>query len=312
MPTSASASSRPRTSCLRGHPTLGTAFVLARAAAADRAPARDGAASCRSSWSARGRESSSGGWTAASDVASRSSARRSCSRRSASSGRACRSRCTTGAATSTSSSLARAGGRAPARPDALEQVTSAGVSCFARDGGGWKTRVFVPAFGVPEDPATGSAAGPLAVHLARHGRIAFGEEIEIAQGAEVARPSTLYAQVDGTPERLERVQVGGQRSSSPAASSWSRDGHGRDLRQLDRERSRTARRSATDRACSAPRTRRGRDRPRRPRPRGRAAARAPIRARSCPHRARRGAAAWRRRPRRRSILPRTRQRRAGG
>ncbi len=103
------------------------------------------------------------------------------------------------------------GSVAALRPDliALEQVTSAGVSCFARDGGGWKTRVFVPAFGVPEDPATGSAAGPLAVHLARHGRIAFGEEIEIAQGAEVARPSTLYAQVDGTPERLERVQVGG-------------------------------------------------------------------------------------------------------
>ena len=97
------------------------------------------------------------------------------------------------------------------RPDlvALERVTGAGVSCFAATDGGWKTRVFVPAFGVPEDPATGSAAGPLAVHLARHGRIAFGEEIRISQGAEIRRPSTLYARVEGTADALERVQVGG-------------------------------------------------------------------------------------------------------
>jgi trans-2,3-dihydro-3-hydroxyanthranilate isomerase len=69
--------------------------------------------------------------------------------------------------------------------------------------------MFAPAYGVAEDPATGSAAGPLAVHLARHGRIAFGEEIEIAQGAEIGRPSTLYARADGTPEQLEAVEVGG-------------------------------------------------------------------------------------------------------
>jgi trans-2,3-dihydro-3-hydroxyanthranilate isomerase len=69
--------------------------------------------------------------------------------------------------------------------------------------------MFAPADGVPEDPATGSAAGPLAVHLARHGRIAFGEEIEISQGAEVGRPSTLFARADGSAERVERVEVGG-------------------------------------------------------------------------------------------------------
>jgi trans-2,3-dihydro-3-hydroxyanthranilate isomerase len=69
--------------------------------------------------------------------------------------------------------------------------------------------MFGPADGVPEDPATGSAAGPLAIHLARHGRIAFGEEIEISQGAEIGRPSTLYARADGSPERIERVEVGG-------------------------------------------------------------------------------------------------------
>jgi trans-2,3-dihydro-3-hydroxyanthranilate isomerase len=84
-----------------------------------------------------------------------------------------------------------------------------GVNCFAGSGSRWKTRMFAPGGGVPEDPATGSAAGPLAVHLARHGLIAFGDEIEISQGAEVGRPSTLFARVDGSPDAIERVEVGG-------------------------------------------------------------------------------------------------------
>jgi trans-2,3-dihydro-3-hydroxyanthranilate isomerase len=91
----------------------------------------------------------------------------------------------------------------------LELAPDLGVNCFAGAGERWKTRMFAPGGGVPEDAATGSAAGPLALHLARHGRIGFGDEIEISQGAELGRPSTLYARVDGTPESLERVEVGG-------------------------------------------------------------------------------------------------------
>jgi trans-2,3-dihydro-3-hydroxyanthranilate isomerase len=84
-----------------------------------------------------------------------------------------------------------------------------GINCFAGAGRHWKTRMFAPGGGVPEDPATGSAAGPLALHLARHGRIAFGDEIEISQGVEIGRPSSLYARVEGTLDQLERVEVGG-------------------------------------------------------------------------------------------------------
>ena len=69
--------------------------------------------------------------------------------------------------------------------------------------------MWAPAHGVAEDPATGSAAGPLAIHLARHGRIAFGEQIEISQGTELQRPSRLYAQADGEGDRIDRVLVGG-------------------------------------------------------------------------------------------------------
>jgi trans-2,3-dihydro-3-hydroxyanthranilate isomerase len=92
---------------------------------------------------------------------------------------------------------------------ALGLLGAVGVSCFAVDGGRVKTRMFGPGLGVAEDPATGSAAGPLAVHLARHGMIGFGQRIEIHQGAEIGRPSTLYAEAYGSAERVERVTVGG-------------------------------------------------------------------------------------------------------
>ena len=97
------------------------------------------------------------------------------------------------------------------RPDAtrLERFGVLGTNCFAGSGRRWKTRNFVPGAGIVEDPATGSAAGPLALHLARHGVISFGEEIEISQGVEISRPSTLYACVEGTRERVDRILVGG-------------------------------------------------------------------------------------------------------
>lgn len=97
------------------------------------------------------------------------------------------------------------------KPDftALGELGNIGANCFAGEGRSWKTRWFAPGAGIYEDPATGSAAGPLAIHLARHGRIPFGEQIEIRQGAEIGRPSTLYARVAGSMDQIEGVEVGG-------------------------------------------------------------------------------------------------------
>jgi trans-2,3-dihydro-3-hydroxyanthranilate isomerase len=92
---------------------------------------------------------------------------------------------------------------------ALGKITDFGISCFAGSDAKWKTRMFAPTSGVPEDPATGSAAGPLTLHLARHGRIGFGDEIEISQGDEIGRPSKLFARVTGTAEQVESIEVGG-------------------------------------------------------------------------------------------------------
>ncbi len=113
------------------------------------------------------------------------------------------------------------------RPDmrALQELGPMGVGCFAGAGTRWKSRNFAPGLGVPEDPATGSAAGPLAVHLARHGRIPFGEQIEIRQGEEIGRPSFLYAAAHGSGEQIERVEVAGHAvfvAAGELLPAWSR------------------------------------------------------------------------------------------
>jgi trans-2,3-dihydro-3-hydroxyanthranilate isomerase len=95
------------------------------------------------------------------------------------------------------------------RPDtaAVAALGLTGISCFAGSGATWTLRMFWEG---GEDPATGSAVGPLACHLARHGSIAWGDEIVVSQGAAVGRPSTLYARAEGGAGLIDRVEVGGQ------------------------------------------------------------------------------------------------------
>jgi trans-2,3-dihydro-3-hydroxyanthranilate isomerase len=71
------------------------------------------------------------------------------------------------------------------------------------------TRMFSPFDKVPEDPACGSAAGPLAAHLVRHGLLASGTEILLSQGEAVGRPSTLYAMAHADQDSIHSIRVGG-------------------------------------------------------------------------------------------------------
>ncbi|MEV4687375.1 PhzF family phenazine biosynthesis protein [Microbacterium sp. LWH3-1.2] len=64
------------------------------------------------------------------------------------------------------------------------------------DGADAYTRFFNPTVGIVEDPATGTAAGPLAALLARDGRAPAGS-IRILQGHAMGRPSVLEVAVDG-------------------------------------------------------------------------------------------------------------------
>ena len=63
--------------------------------------------------------------------------------------------------------------------------------------------------GVAEDPATGSAAGPLAVHLARHGWIEYGRPIQIRRARRSAAPRRSLRRADGGGGLIDRVEVGG-------------------------------------------------------------------------------------------------------
>jgi len=73
-------------------------------------------------------------------------------------------------------------------------VVGDGGECAARS-------FFVPQDAVVEDPATGSAVGPLCAYLHRHAGL---DAISVAQGVQIGRPSRLKARIDG-----DRVRVGG-------------------------------------------------------------------------------------------------------
>ena len=82
-----------------------------------------------------------------------------------------------------------------------------GVNCIAGTGTSWKSRMFWPR---GEDAATGSAAGPIACHVCRHGLVEWGEWIEITQGVEIRRPSTLFARAHGAGGEIVGVDCGGR------------------------------------------------------------------------------------------------------
>ncbi len=60
-----------------------------------------------------------------------------------------------------------------------------------------------------EDPATGSAAGPAAAWMLRHGWIEPEQQVWIEQGIEILRPSQIFVRSGGTPEKPTNIRVGG-------------------------------------------------------------------------------------------------------
>ena len=103
--------------------------------------------------------------------------------------------------------------------EAITALGVTGVSCFAGSGDRWTLRMF---WERGEDAATGSAAGPLACHLARHGRIAWGDEIMISQGAfDRASLDALRAGRGRCGADRPRRGRAARPSPSPAASSGS-------------------------------------------------------------------------------------------
>lgn len=72
-------------------------------------------------------------------------------------------------------------------------------------------RMFAPHFGIPEDPASGSAAGALAAYLVKHRLVRHEKRVRIVceQGLELGRPSRLVAEVEVAGGQPASVRVGG-------------------------------------------------------------------------------------------------------
>jgi trans-2,3-dihydro-3-hydroxyanthranilate isomerase len=73
------------------------------------------------------------------------------------------------------------------------------------------SRMFAPGLGVVEDPATGSAAGPLGCYLVEH-RLVSGDDarqIVNIQGVKMARDSRIHIAISGSPGDITDVKVGG-------------------------------------------------------------------------------------------------------
>jgi trans-2,3-dihydro-3-hydroxyanthranilate isomerase len=74
------------------------------------------------------------------------------------------------------------------------------------------SRMLAPGFGIGEDPATGSASGPLGCYLFRHGMVDAGgaRAVVSLQGVAMRRPSRIHIAIDTSGDSVVRVRVGGQ------------------------------------------------------------------------------------------------------
>ena len=101
--------------------------------------------------------------------------------------------------------------RDPLRPGAHERDST---YCYApdpsADGLGFRTRMFAPGGGVPEDPATGSASAILASQLLDAGALGNGTtRVALRQGVEMGRPSAIALEIDAADGALAAVRVTG-------------------------------------------------------------------------------------------------------
>ena len=103
----------------------------------------------------------------------------------------------------------------PALLAAQGEGPNLGVFVFAPDpapAGRVYSRMFAPhTSGIPEDPATGSASGPLGAYLVERGLVAPAATVDIVseQGTRMGRPSFLRIRIGMSGGRVDSIQVGG-------------------------------------------------------------------------------------------------------
>ena len=80
-------------------------------------------------------------------------------------------------------------------------------------------RMFAPEYGVAEDPATGSATGPLAVFMMRYGLVSNsgGTRLVSEQGTKMGRRSLLHVKINGD-NGTDGIEIGGHVTPIASAS----------------------------------------------------------------------------------------------
>jgi len=85
------------------------------------------------------------------------------------------------------------------------------IFTFTPSGAHVRSRMFAPAMGIPEDPATGAASGPLGAYLFKYGVVTAEEALSIVsdQGVEMGRPSKVLIRVETSGDEITAVSIGG-------------------------------------------------------------------------------------------------------
>ena len=101
--------------------------------------------------------------------------------------------------------------RAAAAMFEAAKITRRGLFIFSTEPGPDGATCYSRMMGANEDPATGSASGPLGCYLVKHGLVATEKagSIVSAQGVKMGRPSRIHIKIDLAGGEISRVRVGG-------------------------------------------------------------------------------------------------------
>jgi trans-2,3-dihydro-3-hydroxyanthranilate isomerase len=101
--------------------------------------------------------------------------------------------------------------RAAAAMFEAAKITRRGLFIFSTEPGADGATAYSRMMGANEDPATGSASGPLGCYLVKHGLVPPDKAgaIVSSQGVKMGRPSRIHIKIDLTAGEISRVRVGG-------------------------------------------------------------------------------------------------------
>lgn len=103
---------------------------------------------------------------------------------------------------------------------ALAEFENLAVNCFSWCGRKAENRMFSPAYGVKEDAGTGSAVGPIALHLMKHGQLKANERLTIEQGILLTRRCVMHGEIKTQNEGITHIELSGQVALFSDCRAW--------------------------------------------------------------------------------------------